>query len=59
MFEIGIVDLLALPPQMLNHFPHINGIPHNHGIRGQIQARSLIELIVEMALANLRFVDDE
>ena len=59
MFEISIVNLSPLPPQMLNHFPHINGVPHNHGIRDQIQACGLIELIVEMALANLRFISDE
>ena len=59
MLEIDVVNPPTIPPQMLNRLPHIYGVPHDHGVRDQVQARGLIELIVGMALANLCFVGDE
>jgi hypothetical protein len=59
MLPIGFLNLLTLALQLLNGFPPINGIPDDHGIRHKVQAGRLSELIIRVALANLRFVGDE
>jgi hypothetical protein len=59
MLDIGLVNLPAFTPQLLDRFPHIDRIPDHHRIRHQIQAGGLIELIVGMAFADLRFIGHE